>query len=199
MNFLARTISYLLNPIITLLPILYVLISKFSDDNTYAVKWTLFSYAFVLAVAVFVAIGVELGIFSNFDVSKREQRPLLFSFSAFAAFCYLISVVVLGGPKVLFLVFFAIMFGLIIFIIVNKWIKASIHLASATAAILFMGIAYQGYLYLLCILIPILAWSRIRMKEHTLGETIVGTVLGVVVTLVVYFISKQFLLGIINS
>jgi hypothetical protein len=199
MNFLAKAISHILNPIITLFPILYILISKFSDNNTYAIKWTLFSYAFVLAVAIFVAIGVELGIFSNFDVSKREQRPLLFSFSAFAAFCYLISVIILGGPKILFVVFFAIVFGLLVVIIVNRWIKASIHLATATAAILFMGIAYQGYLYLLCFLIPLLAWARVRMKEHTVEETVIGTILGVVITLAVYFVSKQFLLGMINN
>lgn len=196
---LAKAISFFLNPVFTLFPILYILIAQSSRDHSYILKWTLFSYAFVLAVALFVIMGVMLGVFSNFDVSKREQRPLLFSFSIFAAFCYLISLLVLDGPKILFIVFFAVALGLTAMVIVNSWIKASIHLATATAAILFVGIAYKGYFFLLLGLIPLLAWARVKMKEHTPIETVIGTVLGAVITLGVYLISGQFLLEMIYN
>jgi hypothetical protein len=196
----AKLISFFLNPVFTLLPILYIIISKFSHDHSYILKWTFFSYAFVLAVAIFVIIGVMLGIFSNFDVSKKEQRPLLFSFSAFAAFCYLISLLVLKGPKILFVAFFAIVFGLITIMIVNKWIKASIHLAAATAALLSISVACGGgYFFFILLFLPLLAWSRVKMKEHTLLETIIGSILGIVITLVVYLVTKQFFSGIIYN
>jgi len=195
----ARAISFFLGPIFTLLPIPFILVAKFSQDYSHALKWTIFSYVFVLAVVLFVIAGVMLGVFSNFDVSKREQRPLLFSFSAFAAFCYLLSLVILDGPKVLFIGFFAVFLGLTAIIIINKWIKASVHLATATSAILFIGIIYKGYFFLLLTLIPLLAWARVKTKEHTLMETIIGTILGIVITLIVYIISKQFFLGMIHN
>ena len=150
-----------------------------------------------MVVILFVIAGVLLGVFSNFDVSKKEERPLLFSFSAFAAFCYLLSILILHGPKILLVGLFAFILGLAVIIIVNKWIKASIHVATATAAFLFMGIVYRGYFFLLLALIPVLAWSRIKTKEHTPMETIIGGILGIVITLIVYFISKQFLLGML--
>ena len=196
---IAKVVSFFLGPVFILLPIPYILVERFTQDYFYALKWTIFSYAFILAVALFVIIGVFLGVFSNFDVSKRQQRPLLFSFSAFAIFCYLLSLYILDGPKVLFIAIFAIILGLIVIVIVNKWIKASIHMASATSVLLFVGIVYKGYFLLLLMLLPLLAWARVKTKEHTPLETVIGSVLGIVITLVVYAVSKEFLLGMIYN
>lgn len=192
MRGLAKAISFFLGPVFVLLPVPFVLVSKFTQDYSYALKWTVFSYAFIFAVALFVIIGVALGVFSNFGVSKREQRPLLFSFAAFATFCYLLFLLILDGPKVLFIALFAIILGLIVIVIVNRWIKASIHMATFTSVVLFIGIIYKGYYFLFLSLIPLLAWSRVKIKEHTPTETLIGTILGLVITLVVYSISKQF-------
>ncbi len=191
----AKAVSFFLGPLFILFPVPFILVSKFTQNYYYALKWTVFSYAFILAVAIFVIIGVTLGVFSNFDVSKREQRPLLFSFSAFAMFCYLLSLFILDGPKILFIGFFALLLGLVIIVIVNKWIKASVHVATATSVLLFIGIVYKGYFFLLLFLIPLLAWARVKMKEHTSLETVVGSTLGIVITLIVYIISKQFFAG----
>lgn len=196
MNF-AKAVSFLLGPVFILFPIPFILVSRFGQDYSYALKWAIFSYAFILAIAIFVIICVMLGIFSNFDVSKREQRPLLFSFSAFIMLCYFLSLIIFNAPKILYIGFFALLLGLVSIVIVNKWIKASIHLATATSVVLIIGIAYGGYYFSLFFLIPLLAWSRIKTKEHTLMETLIGTVLGLVLTLIVYIISKQFLFGVI--
>lgn len=195
----AKLVSFFLSPVFTLFPVLFISVAKFSQDYSHALKWAIFSYAFVIAVALFVILGVMLGVFSNFDVSNRKQRPTLFAFSAFAMFCYLVSLFILNGPRILFIDLFAIVLGLVTIVIVNRWIKASIHLAAFTAAALFVGIVYRGYFFLFLGLIPLLAWSRIKMKEHTLTETIVGSTLGIVITLIVYLISKQFLLGMIYN
>jgi len=195
----AKAISFLLGPSFVLLPIPFILVARFTQDYSYALKWTVFSYAFILAVATFVVIGVLLGVFSNFDVSKREQRPLLFSFCAFAMFCYLLSLLILDGPKILFIALFAIILGLIIIVIVNRWIKASIHVATLTSVVLLISIIYKGNYFLLLFLIPLLAWARVKMKQHTPLETVVGSVLGIVITLIAYTISKQFLMSLIYN
>lgn len=195
----AKAVSFFLGPVFTLLPIPFILVSRSSQDYSHILRWTIFSYAFILAVALFVIAGVMLGVFSNFNVSKREQRPLLFSFVAFTIFCYLLALFILNGPKILFLTVFAVIFGLIVFAIVNRRIKASLHLGTATAVFLFIGIAYKGYFFLLLLLIPLLAWSRIKMKEHTPKETIIGSILGIVITLIMYIVSKQFFRGFIYN
>jgi len=194
----ARAVSFFLGPMFALFPIIFISVAKFSQDYSHALKWTMFSYIFILAVALFVIVGVMLGFFSNFDVSKREQRPLLFAVSGFAMFCYLATLFILSGPKILFVVLFAVVVGLIIIIFVNKWIKASIHLATLTSAVLFIGIVYRGYFFLFLALVPLLAWARVKTREHTPTETVIGSILGIVITLIVYIISKQFFMGMIQ-
>jgi hypothetical protein len=195
----AKAVSVILSPIFTLFPIPFILVARFSQDYSNALKWAIFSYVFILVVIVFIAAGVMLGVFSNFDVSKREQRPLLFSFTAFVIFCYLISLIILHAPRVLFLVVFALIFGLLIFIIVNKWIKASVHVATTAAVVLLTAMLYKGYFFLLLGLIPLLAWSRIKTGKHSLSETIIGCALGIMITLIVYFTTKQFFLGMLYN
>ena len=196
-NKFAQAVSFLLGPIFILLPIPFILVERFSGSYYYALKWTIFSYAFILSVALFVVLGVMFGFFTNFNVSKREQRPLLFSFSAFVMFFYLISLFVLDAPKILFVALFAIVLGLVAIVVINRWVKASIHLATLTSVALFIGIIYKGPYFLLLFLIPLLAWSRVRVKGHTLTETAVGAILGALITIFVYTMSRQFLLGII--
>lgn len=195
----AKAISFLLGPVFVLLPIPYILVERFTKDYFYALKWTVFSYGFILSVALFVVVGVFFGFFSNYDVSKREQRPLLFLFSGIALFCYLLSLSIFNGPKILFVALFSIVLGLGVMAIVNKWIKASIHIATLVSVTLFMAIVYKGYYFLFLFLIPLLAWSRIKTKEHTLPETIVGGVIGMALTVIVYIISKYFLFEMIYN
>jgi hypothetical protein len=194
----ARAISFFFHPIIILFPVPFILLSKFNQDYSYVLKWGIFSYVFVLVVALFVLAGVIFGLFSNFNVSRKEQRPLLILFSTIIAFCYVLVLVIFNGPKILFAAIVAIIFGLAVYAVINKWIKASIHVAITTSVLLLTGIAYGKYFFLLFAFLPLLIWSRIKVKEHTLKETIAGSILGIVITLTVYLISKQFFLGIIK-
>lgn len=195
----AKIVSFLLGPSFVLFPVPYILISKLSNDYAHALRWTIFSYLFILFTAFFVFLGVLLKVFSNFNVSKREQRPLLFALLAFAMFCYLISLLIFNAPKILFFYIFSLIVGLLIIVIVNKWVKASIHMAILTSVISLTAFAYEGHFALLLLLIPLLAWSRIKMKEHTLVETIIGSFLGISLTLIAYVIGKYFIFDIISN
>lgn len=189
----AKIISFFSNPIIVLLAAPYVLVDKVSSNDLYALKWTMFSYIFMGLVVVFVLAGVLIGFFSDIYISKREQRPLFFSFVGLIMFFYLISLLVLNGPKVLFVAVLGIFVGLIIIDTLNRWIKASLHLATLSAFVLSGGIVYGAHLFFLLLpLIPIVAWSRVKTKGHTVLEAALGGALGVVLTIIVYIISKRF-------
>ncbi len=190
---LARIISYLSNPLLILLPTPYLLVDKVSSDGIYAFKWTIFTYVFIGMIALFVTVEVLFGIFSDFDISQKEQRPIFFSFVGLITFFYLLALFFLSGPKILFVAVFAAMAGLIAISIVNKRIKASIHVATISAFIFLLGIFYGGLYLLGLLIVPLIAWSRIKTKKHTTIETAVGGTVGILVTIIVYIISKQFL------
>lgn len=188
----AKAISFLLGPAFVMFPVPFILVEKFTEDYVYALKWAIFSYGFIVGAAISVGLGVLFGVFTNFDVSKREQRPLLFSILGLFMVFYLLSLIFLGAPKILFFGIVILIISLLIVVLVNMRIKASIHLAVLTSVLVLINIAYKGYFFFLFLLIPLLAWARIKAKGHTLLETIIGTILGLVITLVVYFASSNF-------
>lgn len=187
---LAHIISLLFNPVVLLFPVPYLLVVRETGNPVYALKWTIFSLFFLVIIGIFMGYAVRKGYFTDFDVSKREQRPLLFLFIFLICILYFLSLLYLQGPVVLFIILAGILCSVLVFSFLNTRIKASIHLATVSALIFSFSMLYSDVFLLLLILIPIVAWSRIHIKRHTFEETIVGTATGIVITFLFYVLFK---------
>lgn len=186
MTLLARLISYIFNPVVLLFPAPFFLVYKTSQNSVYALEWTVFSWIFIFAVAAFVLYAVLRGIFTDFDVSKREQRPLLFLFTAIVAVLYMIGLFFLHGPKILYVAVLGILLGIFCISLINTRLKASIHLATISALITALSILYGGMYLVLLILIPLIVWARVTVKRHTIEEALVGMLAGGLLTFGLY-------------
>lgn len=192
MDFIAKLISYLSNPLIIALPAPYIIVYKISQDTVYAWKWEIFSIGFFIAVGLFVAYGVWRGFFSDIDISKREERKPLFIFVSITTILYLCSIVLLKGPEILLLSVVGCILGIVVIALINTHIKASIHVATISAFISSLAILYGGSYLLGTLLIPIIAWSRVKTKRHTIAEATTGGIFGVAMIMVIYFFSRSF-------
>ena len=190
MDIVARLISGLLSPLVVSILASFFLVFKISGSYLYATTWALLSSFFAGLVALFVFYGVKRGFFSDYDVSKRQERTALFAFTGIVSVLYFIVAFLLNGPRILLIGLGILLFGIFLAQIINKKIKASIHLAVFSAFIIIVGILYGGIFWMLLILIPVVAWSRIVLKKHVLLETIVGTILGTLLVIGSYFIIK---------
>lgn len=187
---LARAISLLLNPIFVIMPVPYLLVYKVSHDALYALKWSLFSYLFLAMVGLFMLFAVWRGVFTDLDVSKREQRPLLFFFVLLTSVAYYLFLLYLDGPQVLQLAILGIVLGILFVSLINKKIKASLHMATVTTVLLLIGILYNINLIVFT-LIPLIAWARIKTQRHTQLEVVVGILCGAFLTFLIYATIKQ--------
>jgi hypothetical protein len=140
-----------------------------------------------------VLYGVKRGFYTNFDISKREQRGSIFAFAAVLTSLYMGAIILFGGPRVLLYSLFGLLIGVFAASIINTKIKASIHMAVYSAFALVVGFFYAGPYILLIALAPLVAWSRIILKRHKLLETIVGTLLGIFIVIVLYLVVKYIL------
>ncbi len=190
MKILADIVSTVFNPVVLLFPLPYLLVYKVSNDDGLSLKWFFFSSIFLLVTCLFVMIAVKRKIFTDIDVSKREQRPLLFLFVSIIAMVYLSGLFFLQGPPILFFAITGILVGVIIFSLINLRIKASLHVASSSALIFILSILYGGNFLFLLLLIPLIAWSRVKLKRHSLSEATVGGIFGVLITLCMYLVLK---------
>jgi membrane-associated phospholipid phosphatase len=190
----AKTVSLVLNPVVILIPLPFYLIYETSGNIYSAIFWTLISFIFIFIFFIFIAIGVRLKYFSDFDISKRKQRPVLYFFGIFLAFLYIISLYYLQAPRIIFIVAFALTFGLIVLQLINNYLKASGHVATITAFVTSMIIIHNKPYYVLgYAFVLLVVWSRIKLKRHTPLEATVGGFLGVILSIIVYIVGKQFI------
>lgn len=187
---IAKTISYLTDPLFLATPIPFLLVLWASEDVVYSLKWAIFSMMFFAFVGMFVLYAVSKKVFTDIDVSKREQRPAFYFFAIYVSLLFLGSLLLLNGPAVLFLAGCGILLSIIVVSIVNLKIKASVHVATVTALIFIVSILYGDAFLFLILLIPLIIWSRIVVKRHTFQEALVGGLIGVLLTLLVYIAIK---------
>ncbi|MFZ2024797.1 MAG: hypothetical protein WAV51_00745 [Microgenomates group bacterium] len=116
---------------------------------------------------------------SNWDMSDRKQRVgALVVFLGFFAFgIFLLSL--FREPVITN--FFLYMFGVfLLFFLVTLRYKMSGHLTGAAIWVFSVSSWFGWYTTLLFMILPLLAWSRVTLKRHTLGQVLLGTVFGCV-------------------
>lgn len=186
----AKTVSTIVSPVLILAVLPYIFVLKTTSSSSIALFWTFFSWIFLLVFFVVLLLGIEKGYFSDLDVSKRSQRPLLFTFSIGLSLFYTVFLYFLKAPAILFVALFGLIFGLILMELVNRVTKASVHVATVSAFATSLVLGF-GPLYIISfVLVPLVAWARIKTHNHTKSQTIIGAAMGILITLIVYVIFK---------
>ncbi|NLG51119.1 MAG: DMT family transporter [Chloroflexi bacterium] len=146
-----------------------------------------------LAAAV-VALGVPLilltrelrkGRISDWHMSRREERlqPVPVFLSVLAPLLPAILLYVLDGPRLL-LVAFVNAFVLVMFnlAVTLAW-KISQHVSAVAATTTLITAILGAAAAPTLLLIPLVAWARVRIGAHTVMQTVAGGVAGVAITL----------------
>lgn len=185
---IAKIISTVLSPLVILALLPFLLLYKSSSNFQISIFWEIISLIFLGSFSIFVIAAVKLKYFSDLDVSNRKQRPALFSAGLFITALYIITVYFLNGPKILIIVTFGLVLGLWIAEIINQKFKLSIHVAAITGFASFLVLAYGPQYTGTYLLVPLVAWARIKTRNHSFSQTIAGAVFSLLLTLIIYII-----------
>ncbi|MBP9813964.1 hypothetical protein KBC80_02095 [Candidatus Woesebacteria bacterium] len=143
---------------------------------------------YVGSVTLFVGLVIGLRLYfkrkdkTNWDISNRKKRftPLLLLTLLFAFAYYGIRSV---GNTVLTSLFLLLLFWHLGFFLLTLKVKLSGHMGILTLAI-GQCIAWFGVNMIpLILIIPLLAWSRVTLKRHTIQEVIIGVLYSGVILL----------------
>lgn len=184
----AKLLSTILHPLILPVIAVFLVTQKEVGNVTLALYWSFLVVLFALVTAGFLLYGIKKGFISNFDVSVRKQRVIIYPFVTTMAMIFIGILYFLKGPQILQFGSIALVISLIILDFVNTKIKASIHVASVASLALSLSVIYGTWFYLFLLIVPLIAWSRVVMKRHTPRETVVGAICGFVLTLITIFI-----------
>ncbi|MCX6782544.1 MAG: hypothetical protein NTZ20_00905 [Candidatus Levybacteria bacterium] len=193
----AKIISLIFNPVIFFIFMPYIIIYKYTSDILYAIKWTIFSIIFIIVTVIILFIGKKRNIFSDYDLSNRHERAIFYIIISVLALIYLIISLFLKGiffPMSIMSI--SIFIGIILFMFVNQFIKASIHMAIAFAFAISINILFNHPpLYAFFTVIPFVAWSRLELKRHTKKEMYIGSVMGSIITIVTFLGARYIYYG----
>jgi membrane-associated phospholipid phosphatase len=191
----AKLLSYIFNPLVFFLLMPYLVVYKQTNDTVIALRWGVFSAVFVVVGLLFVIIGKRRGTFSDFDLSNRVERAKFYILLWPLLICYVVASFLFRGMFFsLTIIAVGIVIGLLLFEFVNQKVKASIHIGVATAFAIAIGLLYGwNYFFATVLIVPLLAWSRLILKRHTLQEVFTGATLGTIITGITFILAKFIL------
>ena len=114
---------------------------------------------------------------SNWDMSDRKQRvgALVVFLMFFALGIFLLSLF----HEPIITNFFLYMFGVfLLFFMITLRYKMSGHLTGLAMWLVCVSSWFGGLTTVLFFSLPLLCWSRVVLKRHTLGQVLLGSVFG---------------------
>lgn len=138
-------------------------------------------YLFVISIAVWIArLRFMTSLKTNWDVSDRPKRvKMLVLLMGFSVLLFLSFLFWQNAELITFCIgLLAWLFG---FSIITLKTKISGHMGVLTLALGLLASWYGNGWYTLFLLLPIVAWSRVYLKRHTMIEVVGGTLYSIVV------------------
>jgi positive regulator of sigma E activity len=194
-NKAARWISNIINPYpITLAVLLAVAYTSSVNLYNFAV------WAFVIFLS-FIALPLSYILIKNFtnkSGNMRMQEPTAF-FRKHRSEIWILGVVsmgimvpsliLLGASPDLYGTFAALLGTSLAIAVVNRYFKASFHLAAITSVVIVVMLIW-GYKALPVVaIIPLVGWARYSLKQHTPYQLAAGFGLAIIISVPILFYS----------
>jgi hypothetical protein len=156
-------------------------------DGLAGAGWGLLA-AFFAAVlpTVFIAYGIRRGRWEDRNVGDRRPRLVVLAFIIASVATGLILLAVLGAP--------ALLTGYLVFMLASVaalaavtlvW-KISIHCAVAAGSVTILAFAYGPLVLGGYLLVGLLGWSRVTVRDHTVPQVVGGSILGAAAAFLAY-------------
>lgn len=189
----AQFISMVAHPPVISIPT-FIILNYFLAGPDHFVVPALISVIFGALIPISTSLILIKKMHTDLDITDRTKRtvPLIFAICS-----YLLGFLVLlwyGAPAIVSA--FMLIYGTntLIILIINFYWKISIHamgIAGPTAAFIF---TFGAVGVLMGLIIPLVMWSRLKLKKHTPLQVIAGSLLGLLLT----WIQLSYMVPLIN-
>ncbi len=183
----ARIVSTVCNPFLTSLALFVILANVKSQSATDF--WVL-----LFNSALFTSIAPMLFIFwlyatdriSDLDMSIRTERERVFI--AFVIFYALgaIDLWLIHAPAIMTASMVGFATSSLVVLWITRYWKISTHALGITAPLVALTVLFRDRPAPFYVLIPLVGWSRVYLRAHTVLQVVAGTLLAVVTTLLFF-------------
>lgn len=183
----ALIVSGLLSPLS--IAIAAVAVAGYAIHDESALSWiALYVALSILPPTLYIMYLVRKGIVTDFHLNIREERTKPFLIMTANTAVVFLVMLLLGAPKLILIVIATAVLQLFFMLLITLRWKISGH-CTAVAGLIVLALALFGEdLLPSTLLVPLVAWSRIRLRRHTLAQTVAGSFMGaVIVSILLYF------------
>ena len=180
---LAKTVSNLTNPPIICIPLFLIICLTLSWDNIWefpVLELISIIFASILPMAIILYWAKKTG--NDKDISNREDRKIPLIIGTISYFIGFVISILLGLND--FLTFLLLCYSIntfIVMLITTKW-KISVHTTGLSGPVCALIILLGPVGAVLGMIYPVLIWSRVTLKKHTMSQAISGGVFGFIMT-----------------
>lgn len=184
---LARLASNIFNPVSLSLFMLALLSFHVTDGVSEALKWCLISASLsVIPVFIIILFLVRKRKLAGIFINIREQRHKIYIISCVFAAIDCVVLFLMKAPPALIATFVSSLAAVAVFMCINLRWKVSVHTGFAAAMVTILMILYGSIGAATAALVPIIAWSRVELDNHSLAQTITGAVLSSGISVIVF-------------
>lgn len=180
MLFVAEIVSFLLGgPLMLFLLSFLIIKSNLSHDRLVILFPLLLIFQFLIPLG-YLLIAFKKKKIQNLDITNKAERriPLLITFIAYLGSIMIVYVL---GNQILLQLTILIVLLLGINSLVTLFWKVSLHMALSISTALLVNILSHWRFPWLFMFVPVIFWSRLVLKRHSVLQLVVGFVLNATV------------------
>ena len=156
-------------------------------DGGAGVGWGLLAALFTAVLpTLFISYGVRHGRWSDRNVGARRPRLVVLAFITASVAAGLILLLTAGAPRLLTGYLAFMLASVAVLALVTVVWKISVHCAVASGSVTILALTYGPLVLCGFALVAVLGWSRVALKDHTVAQVVVGSVLGAAAAALAY-------------
>jgi membrane-associated phospholipid phosphatase len=152
------------------------------DDALVGLAWAVHAIVFAAVIPMaYIKYGIRSGRWQDRHVGQRERRLHLIPVIMTSVGVAFAAMLILDAPSQMTALVVAMMATLAAILPVTAFWKISVHTSVSAGAIAILTVGVGPWWAAAAPLVALIGWSRVALRDHTLGQVAAGTALGALV------------------
>ena len=186
---IAKIITGLTNPsVLSVLLLLLIAFTKSHKPFEAAVWMGIIFALYILIPVVYVYFRMQASgirsksVFELITFLKKHPIDILILSFVLGIPCFL-TLTFLKAPTILLATILALLTGSIVAALFNTFYRLSYHLTAITILVIMTAYTWGAAYLFLALIIPLVFWAKLHIREHTIPQLVEGMAVAVVVCL----------------
>ncbi|MFJ2509848.1 hypothetical protein ACIQJX_26425 [Streptomyces griseoviridis] len=155
------------------------------------VAWGIVGALFAAMIPImFIKCGVRRGYWGDRHVGAKPARLLVMAVILLSVTTGIILMIIARAPRTMIALIVSMLVTLAILAVITFAWKISVHQAVSAGACAMLVETYGAWMACGFLLVGMVGWSRVKLRDHTRNQVIAGTILGAVVAAGVFQVAR---------